>query len=246
MVNGLSWWLRQYRICLQFRRRGFDSWVWKIPWRREWATHSSIHAWRIPWTEEPGRLQSTWSQITGHGWGTNTFIFILMVNAVTTGVCGYAFWQSSCPASSGLTRERTRIQGRERKCVWVMRGLAQGRGNLDNSLKERRMVIAKAEVEQKTNIFQGQKSWFYWQMQSWERWRVSNRTRRADPNVDYSQTTMHWTPWKLTREAVIVSIHCGRYRGRQDGCMDRWILDSWMDDKGRKGWLLRWMVICHM
>jgi len=30
------------------------------------ATHSSILAWRIPWTEEPGGLQSTWSQSTGH------------------------------------------------------------------------------------------------------------------------------------------------------------------------------------
>ena len=26
------------------------------------ATHSSILAWRIPWTEEPGALQSMWSQ----------------------------------------------------------------------------------------------------------------------------------------------------------------------------------------
>ena len=26
------------------------------------ATHSSIPAWRIPWTEEPGGLQSMWSQ----------------------------------------------------------------------------------------------------------------------------------------------------------------------------------------
>ena len=26
------------------------------------ATHSSILSWRITWTEEPGRLQSTWSQ----------------------------------------------------------------------------------------------------------------------------------------------------------------------------------------
>ena len=26
------------------------------------ATHSSLLAWRIPWTEEPGRLQSIWSQ----------------------------------------------------------------------------------------------------------------------------------------------------------------------------------------
>ena len=26
------------------------------------ATHSRILAWRIPWTEEPGELQSIWSQ----------------------------------------------------------------------------------------------------------------------------------------------------------------------------------------
>ena len=29
---------------------------------KEMATHSSILAWRNPWTEEPGRLQSMWSQ----------------------------------------------------------------------------------------------------------------------------------------------------------------------------------------
>ena len=29
---------------------GFDSWVGKIPWRRERLTHSSILAWRIPWS----------------------------------------------------------------------------------------------------------------------------------------------------------------------------------------------------
>ena len=32
----LPWWLRRWRICLQCRRPGFDPWVWKIPWRREW------------------------------------------------------------------------------------------------------------------------------------------------------------------------------------------------------------------
>ena len=31
-----SWWLRQYRICQQCLRPGFDPWVEKIPWRREW------------------------------------------------------------------------------------------------------------------------------------------------------------------------------------------------------------------
>ena len=35
-VLGLLRWLRQWRICPQSRRLGFDPWVWKIPWRREW------------------------------------------------------------------------------------------------------------------------------------------------------------------------------------------------------------------
>ena len=39
------------------------------PLEEEMATHSSILAWRIPWTEEPGRLQSVWSQrVPGHNW----------------------------------------------------------------------------------------------------------------------------------------------------------------------------------
>ena len=33
---GLPWWLRQQSICLQCGRLGFDPWVRKIPWRREW------------------------------------------------------------------------------------------------------------------------------------------------------------------------------------------------------------------
>ena len=36
------------------------------PLEEERATHSSILAWEIPWTEEPGRLQSMWSQRVGH------------------------------------------------------------------------------------------------------------------------------------------------------------------------------------
>ena len=43
-----------------------DTWVQSLD-REEslekgMATHSSILAWRIPWTEEPGGLQSMWSQ----------------------------------------------------------------------------------------------------------------------------------------------------------------------------------------
>ena len=32
------------------------------PLEKKMAPHSSILAWRIPWTEEPGRLQSMFSQ----------------------------------------------------------------------------------------------------------------------------------------------------------------------------------------
>ena len=36
----------------------------KDPLKKEMATHSSILAWEIPWREEPGRLQSTGSQVS--------------------------------------------------------------------------------------------------------------------------------------------------------------------------------------
>ena len=70
----VPWGLRQYRTCLQSRRRGFNPWVREIPWRKK-ATHSSIFAWRIPWTEEAGRLQSMGSQRVRHDWATTIFTF---------------------------------------------------------------------------------------------------------------------------------------------------------------------------
>ena len=43
-----------------------ETWVQSLggedPLEKEMAAHSSILAWRVPWTEEPGRLQSMWSQ----------------------------------------------------------------------------------------------------------------------------------------------------------------------------------------
>ena len=35
---------------------------WEDPLDKGMATHSSVLAWRTPWTEEPGGLQSMWSQ----------------------------------------------------------------------------------------------------------------------------------------------------------------------------------------
>ena len=47
-----------------------ETWVqslgWEDPLEEGMATHSSILAWRVPWTEEPGRLQSMWSQRVRH------------------------------------------------------------------------------------------------------------------------------------------------------------------------------------
>ena len=37
-IIGLLWWLRQQRMCLQWRRPRFNPLVRNIPWRREWLT----------------------------------------------------------------------------------------------------------------------------------------------------------------------------------------------------------------
>ena len=34
--TGLPWWLSGKDSACQCRRHGFDPWVWKIPWRRNW------------------------------------------------------------------------------------------------------------------------------------------------------------------------------------------------------------------
>ena len=38
MPKKYPWWFRWWRICLQCARPGFDPWVGKIPWRREWLS----------------------------------------------------------------------------------------------------------------------------------------------------------------------------------------------------------------
>ena len=47
---------------LAMQRHGFNPWVGKTPLGKRMSTHCSILAWEIPGTEEPGRLQSTWSK----------------------------------------------------------------------------------------------------------------------------------------------------------------------------------------
>ena len=50
----------------QCRRPGFNPWVRKIPWRREWQPTPVLLLGKIPWTEKSGRLQSMELQRFGH------------------------------------------------------------------------------------------------------------------------------------------------------------------------------------
>ena len=43
--------------------------------RRQWHPTPVLLPGKIPWTEEPGRLQSTWSQRVGHDWVTSLSLF---------------------------------------------------------------------------------------------------------------------------------------------------------------------------
>ena len=51
---------------LQCRRPGFYPWVGKIPWRGAWQPIPVFLPGESPWTEEPGGLQSMWSQRVWH------------------------------------------------------------------------------------------------------------------------------------------------------------------------------------
>jgi len=53
-------------ICLQCGRCGFNTWVGKIPWRREWLPTLVLLPGKIPWAEEPCGLWSMGSQSIGH------------------------------------------------------------------------------------------------------------------------------------------------------------------------------------
>ena len=53
-------------------RRGFDPWVGKIPWRREWQPTPVFLPGESPWMEEPGGLQSIGLQRVRQDWSDLT------------------------------------------------------------------------------------------------------------------------------------------------------------------------------
>ena len=74
LFSGLPWWLRWSRICLQCGKPGFDPWVGKIPWRREWQPTPVF----LPGESfDRGALWATvhGSQRIRHNWATDTFTF---------------------------------------------------------------------------------------------------------------------------------------------------------------------------
>ena len=60
--SGLPWWFSGKESTQQCKRRGFNPWIRKIPWRRK---QQCILAF-LPWTEKLGGLQSVGSQGVGH------------------------------------------------------------------------------------------------------------------------------------------------------------------------------------
>ena len=54
--------------CRRHKRRGFNPWVGKIPWRRACHPSPIFLPGESPWTEEPSGLQSMGSQRVRHNW----------------------------------------------------------------------------------------------------------------------------------------------------------------------------------
>ena len=59
------------------RRSGFNTWVQKIPWRKEWQPTPVFLPGETPWSEQPGGLQSMESQRFWNNLVTMTFTFFL-------------------------------------------------------------------------------------------------------------------------------------------------------------------------
>ena len=56
--QGFLWCLSGKESTCQCRRRRFDPWVRKTPWRRKWQTPLVFFVWEIPWTEKLGEPHS--------------------------------------------------------------------------------------------------------------------------------------------------------------------------------------------
>ena len=105
--------------CRRLRRRWFDPWVGKIPWRRKWLMHTSILAWKISMDRGAWRAK-------GHGTSKESetnehthrdrikFIFLLLIclayvwakllqSCLT--LCNLVDYSPQAPLSMGFSRQ---------------------------------------------------------------------------------------------------------------------------------------------
>ena len=80
--EGLPWWVRWWRICLQCGRPEFDPWIAKILWRRAWQPIPVFLPGESPWTEESSGLQSMGLQKVRHNWATKQTHYYFLVWSV--------------------------------------------------------------------------------------------------------------------------------------------------------------------
>ena len=69
--GGLRRWLSGKEPVCQCRRHkrcGFDPWIKKITWRKQWQPTAVFLPGESPWTEEPGKLHCLGVQRVGHDW----------------------------------------------------------------------------------------------------------------------------------------------------------------------------------
>ena len=135
-ILGLLWWLRWWRICLPCGRPGFDPWVGKIPWRREWLPTPVFLPGESPWTEEPGGLQFVGSHRVRHDWSTK---------------------HSTLPLVSQQTKMKNRLRSRKLQISKIYFNI-QPKPVFGLSLKP---CLEKSETwKQEVGHLQGCPSWF--------------------------------------------------------------------------------------
>ena len=84
------------------KRYGFNPWVVKIPWRREWQPTPVFMPEKTLWTEEPGGLQSLGLQRVRHNWAQTH----RWMRKHQTNENGGTLYKTTVPFSSKITRSK--------------------------------------------------------------------------------------------------------------------------------------------
>ena len=123
------------RICPQYRRPGFDPWVGKIPWRREWQPTAVLFP-----GESRGQRNlagySPWGCRVRHNRATNAHtqthtqeINRKKKNQQKIAIQGLQLWQGPCTARAGELLERGEkevVRAVVNKEPWLFIGLSCG------------------------------------------------------------------------------------------------------------------------